>query len=102
MDIDPDEELDEVRRRLTELTGCQNVCLLEAERVENLSLLKLKGAGWQRQRENNDQIKFKYRVRMLHPRDGLIILFRDNTEPFKELTDEEKKIHSCKRNCCKR
>jgi len=92
LDIDQDEELDNLRNRLTELTGCQNVCLLEAERIENISLLKLKGATWYRPRENtNEEVKFKYKVRSIHARDGLIIIFRDNTEPFKDLTDEERK-----------
>jgi len=104
MCIEPNEELDTLRNRLTELTGCENVCLMEADRAENISVLNLKGGTWHRPRENvtTEEVKFKPKVRSIQARDGLIVIFRDNNEQWKELTEEERKNNLSQRNSIKR
>src|SRR5688572_11004882 len=58
--------------------------------------MKFKGATWYKPREttedkDNNVNTTKQKVRVLLPRDGFNIIFRDGNEPFKELTPEDKK-----------
>jgi len=107
--INVDEELDALRKIITEKTGCKNVVLTIAERWESYKLLNIYSNSnsfkptptTQPQEEdsssNSDDELLrsvqnpKHTVRRLQPRDGEIVYFWDNEEPLKKLTEEEKK-----------
>jgi len=99
-----DEELDSLRNRLSTKTGCKNIAISEAMRIDSFSLLKLNHLQWFKQvplkdsNENTNINKFVPKVRLLHPRDGLLVLFKDDTETLKELSPEEKKYIKDKEN----
>jgi len=73
-------------------------------RIDSFSLLKLNHLQWFKQvplkdsNENTNINKFVPKVRLLHPRDGLLVLFKDDTETLKELSPEEKKYIKDKEN----
>jgi len=109
-----DEELDGLRKRITELTGCKNVVLTIGERWESCKLMNIYSLysfkpsmkGTDEKEESSDDedeylrskgINIKkttstiYSVRRLNCRDGEIVYFWDNSEELKKLTDEEKR-----------
>jgi len=90
--MEDDEEIDNLRNRIAEKTGCQNVAVSEAERYDTFSLLKIKDLKWFKQRDENDmKTRYPPKVRMMRVRDGYLILFKDNAEELKELSADEKK-----------
>jgi len=94
INVEFDEELDTLRRRISERTQCDNIHFLESDRIDNVSLLNLKNMNWFKPIENvdDDPTKFKPKVRLLRPRDGNLVLFKSGNEHFKELNPQDKKI----------
>jgi len=120
-----DEELDSLRKRITELTGCKNVALTIGERWESFKLLNIPNmfsfkpaikeendsngdsSDNENESDDDDDIKSKmgnrtfqnpiYTVRRLQVRDGDIVYFWDCTESLKKLSDEEKKSNYSQR-----
>jgi len=109
-----EEELDSLRKRITELTECQNVTLTLGEKWESYKLLNIpklfsfkpkiekkkeESENDSQDDESDDEIKSRiprhmyqnpiYTVRRLQVRDGDIVYFWDTTEELKELTTEE-------------
>jgi len=106
-----EEELDSLRKRITELSGCQYVTLTLGEKWESYKLLNIpkmitfkpkiekKKEESDSNEDSEDEIKRRiprhmyqnpiYTVRRLQVRDGDIVYFWDNTEELKQLTNEE-------------
>jgi len=83
LNVEFDEDLEHLQKRLAELTQCQNIQFQESERFDNISILNLK----------NDSPWFKVKeqkVRVLRPRDGSLIIFKNGDAIYKELTPSER------------
>jgi len=96
--ISSDDDLDDLRARLNQRCGCENIALAEAERYEIISLLALDNLDWHEPKENKEKISlresrssYKTKVKILSPKDGYIIIFKDCKEPEKKITEDEKK-----------
>jgi len=101
-----DEELDSLRNRITDLTGCNNVVLTLGDRWEykilniyNLNSYKPKSEDDNEDSSEEEYLKSRgiviknptYHVRRLNLRDGEMVYFWDNKEELKNLTEEEKR-----------
>jgi len=93
------DSLDELRKLVHEKTGCQNISFTEAERYDAFNVLELSEVEWfdpkdpkeQKSITDSQKSSYKSKVKALYPRDGYLILFKDLNEPWKKLTEEERK-----------
>jgi len=97
--ISNDDDLDDLRARLNQRCGCENIALAEAERYEIISLLSLDNLDWHEPKETKEKVSlresrssYKTKVKILSAKDGYIIIFKDCKEELKQLTEDEKKM----------
>jgi len=97
--LNNDDDLDDLRKLLHQKTGCENIALAEAERYDLISILHLDNLDWHEPKEIKEKINlreskssYKTKVKILGPKDGYIIIFKNHKEEEKKLSEDEKKV----------
>jgi len=91
-----EEGLKDLREKITEITGCKNVSIAEGDRWDRIKLSSVTRMKWFK--PNNTDGELLYSISNLNIRDGDVVLFMDDNEPIKELSEEEKRKIRIKEN----
>jgi len=102
--LDVSEDMDDLRNKITEKTGCKNIALSIGDRQESIKFINIPNLHWLKPKneedydDSDDDHRFTNRssrmsnsVRLLRARDSEIVYFYDVSEKLKDLNDTEKK-----------
>jgi len=102
--LNNEDDLDDLRGILNQRTGCENIALAEAERYDVVSILHLDNLDWHEPKEKKEKINlresrssYKTKVKILTPRDGFIIIFKNCREEEKKTLRRREKSMERKR-----